>query len=62
MNSLHSSVLDRVNSDNQSNEKILSNKKSKEMILSERENLIQNNRNQLSFIPEEFSEKRNRKK
>jgi hypothetical protein len=32
------------------------------MILSERENLIQNNKNQLSFIPEEFSEKRNRKK
>ena len=32
------------------------------MILSERENLIQNNRNQLSFIPEEFSEKRYRKK
>ena len=61
INSFRSSIRDKKNGDNQSNEKILSNKKSKEMILSERETQSLN-RNQLSLIQEEFPRKKSRKK
>ena len=57
LNSFRSSIRDKKNGDNQSNEKILSNKKSKEMILSERETQSLN-RNQLSLIQEEFPRKK----